>query len=341
MNKKIKSLRKKIELEIKSSKDKAGLDFIYKKYLDRNGEISLIFKNINSLDKDERVAVGFEANLLKKDIQRIIKEKYQDFKSEKQNKKSFIDLTLPGEKNNIGNTNLLTETMNEAILIFQGMGFSVVGGPELENEWYNFDALNFPKDHPAREMQDTLFIRNKKDKEKILLRTHTSPVQVRYMEENNPPIRIIAPGRVFRNEATDASHEVNFHQIEGLMIDRNISIANFKGVIQKFIDSFFGKDVKIRLRPSFFPFTEPSFEIDMSCQSCGGSGCSVCSQSGWLEIMGAGMVHPNVLKNVGINSNEWQGFAFGMGWERIIMMKYKINDIRLFYNNDLRFLQQF
>jgi len=260
--------------------------------------------------------------------------------------KEYFDITIPGKKPVLGCLHPLTQSINRAKEIFEGMGFSIVEGPELEDEWHNFDALNFPKDHPAREMQDTLFIKQKNrdkisEKKRLVMRTHTSPVQIRYMLKNKPPFRIVVPGRVFRNEATDASHEVNFYQIEGFMIDKNISVANFRAIIEEFFKSFFGKSVMIRLRPSFFPFTEPSFEVDMSCLTCNGKGCSVCSQTGWLEVMGAGMVHPNVLKNSEVDSNKWQGFAFGMGWDRLVMMKYKIDDVRLFYGGDLRFLQQF
>ena len=226
------------------------------------------------------------------------------------------------------------------------MGFSVVEGPEIETEWYNFDALNVPLDHPAREMQDTFYIgqKNREDlpnSKKLVMRTQTSPVQIRFMEKHNPPLRIIVPGKIFRNEATDASHEMQFFQLEGLMIGKDISAANFIAVIQEFFRRFFKKTVKIRLRPSYFPFTEPSFEVDVSCVVCASKGCSVCSRKGWLEMMGAGMVHPNVLKNSGLNHKFWQGFAFGIGFDRLVMMKYKVNDIRLFYSGDIRFLQQF
>jgi len=219
------------------------------------------------------------------------------------------------------------------------MGFSVVEGPEIENEWYNFDALNIPKDHPARDMWDTLYLKNPK----LLLRTHTSPVQIRFMEKNQPPLRIIVPGRVFRHEATDASHEINFYHVEGLMVDKKgkVNAANFKAIIEEFFSRFFRKRVEIRLRPSYFPFTEPSFEIDVSCPICNGRGCPACKNSGWVETLGAGMVHPNVIKNSGLDQKIWQGFAFGIGMDRLAMMKYKINDIRLFYSGDLRFLQQF
>jgi len=220
--------------------------------------------------------------------------------------------------------------------IFEHMGFSVVEGTEIENEWYNFDALNIPKDHPARDLWDTFYL-----KAGLLLRTHTSPMQVRFMEKNQPPLRIIVPGRVFRHEATDASHEVNFYQIEGLMVGEDISAANFKAIVEEFFKRFFEKPIKIRMRPGYFPFTEPSFEVDLLCINCLGQGCSACQKTGWMEMMGAGMVHPQVFKNSGLNPKFWQGFAFGMGLDRLAMMKYKINDIRLFYSGDLRFLQQF
>jgi len=238
----------------------------------------------------------------------------------------------------------LTLAQRRVIDIFQSMGFSVIKGPEVETEWYNFDALNVPKNHPARDIQDTLWIRQKKKKlaqENLLLRTQTSPVQIRYMEKHNPPLKIIVPGRVFRNEATDVSHECHFYQCEGLMVDKNISVANFKAVIEAFLRKFFNKNIKLRLRPGYFPFTEPSFEIDINCQNCKGKGCSVCQKTGWIEIMGAGMVHPNVFKAAGLNSKNWQGFAFGIGIDRLAMKKYRINDIRLFYSGDLRFLKQF
>jgi len=251
-------------------------------------------------------------------------------------KKELFDPTIPGEKTESGSLHPLTLVLKKVEKIFGQMGFSVVLGPEVETERYNFDALNIPKDHPARDMWDTFWLKGGK-----LLRTHTSPVQIRYMEKNNPPIKIIAPGRIFRHEATDASHEINFYQLEGLVIGKDISAANFKAIIQEFFSRFFSKVIEARLRPSFFPFTEPSFEVDMSCVVCEGTGCSVCSQTGWIELMGAGMVHPNVLKAGGINPKHWQGFAFGIGIDRLAMMKYKIDDIRLLYSGDLRFLKQF
>jgi phenylalanyl-tRNA synthetase alpha chain len=251
-------------------------------------------------------------------------------------KQENFDITIPGKKQSMGHLHPLTLVRRQVEEIFQQLGFSVVEGPEIETEWYNFDALNIPKDHPARDMWDTFWLKNG-----LLLRTHTSPVQIRYMEKHQPPFRIIAPGRVFRHEATDASHDVQFYHMEGLMVGKDISMANFKAIAKEFFSQFFNKEVKIRMRPGYFPFTEPSFEIDIQCLVCKGKGCSTCGQTGWIELWPGGMVHPNVLKAVGLNPKFWQGFAFCISLDRLTMMKYKINDIRLFYSNDLRFLQQF
>jgi len=345
----LKKLEKKIKEELGAADriDKVGL--IEKKYLDKKGELSSVFRSVGKLPIKERIGIAKEANRIKNWLKDEIRKAEQNLKEKEtvgREKGEWIDITLPGEKPEAGHIHPITQNLNKCIDIFEKMGFSAIGGPELENEWYNFDALNFPPDHPAREMQDTLFIKQENReslpaKKKLLMRTHTSPVQIRYMEKNSPPFRIIVPGRVFRNEATDVSHEVNFYHVEALMIDKHISIANFKAVVEEFFRSFYGKKVKIRLRPSFFPFTEPSFEIDMHCLICDAKGCSVCSRTGWLEMFGAGMVHPNVLKNSGVDPNKWQGFAFGFGWDRIVMMKHKIDDVRLFYGGDLRFLKQF
>lgn len=233
----------------------------------------------------------------------------------------------------------ITRVVNDINRIFFEMGFSLIDGPELETEYYNFDALNVPKDHPARDMQDTFWIKNKPG---FLMRTQTSNVQIHFMEKNKPPLRIISPGRVFRNEATDARHEAMFHQVEGLLVDKNISLADLKSTINSFFDKFLKKDVDVRFRPSYFPFVEPGVEVDVSCFKCKGKGkCQICGGSGWIEIMGAGMVHPKVLSGVGINPNEWRGFAFGMGIDRLVMLKYEIDDIRLLYSGDLRLVNQF
>jgi phenylalanyl-tRNA synthetase alpha chain len=238
----------------------------------------------------------------------------------------------------IGHIHPITHTIREINSIFFEMGFDVAEGPEIESEYYNFDALNIPKDHPARDMQDTFFIKGKKE---TVLRTHTSPVQIRYMESHKPPIRIISPGKVFRNEATDATHEAQFYQIEALMVDDGVTLANLKWVLETFFNKFFSKEVNIRFRPGYFPFVEPGVEVDMSCFKCKGGGCSICKKTGWIELLGAGMVHPNVLNGAGIDSRKYQGFAFGGGIDRLGMLKYDIDDIRLFYSGDLRFVNQF
>jgi len=356
----LKSLQNRAQKEIKKAKDLKELDRVFQRYLGKKGKISLLLKNLKKLPKGKRKEKGKELNLLKEFIEKEIEEKEKEIKEKLEVeilKKEKIDVTAPGKKIFLGHLHPLTLVSRKVQDIFQSMGFSVVEGPEIENEWYNFDALNIPKDHPARDLWDTLWLRqnnrpytlnlkqeslkSKVYSSRLLLRTHTSPVQVRYMEKHNPPLRIIVPGRVFRHEATDAGHEVNFYQVEGLMVDKNISVANFKAIIQKFFQKFFEKNIGIRLIPCYFPFTEPSFEVDITCLVCGGKGCSACQKTGWMEMMGAGMIHPNVFKNSGLNLREWQGFAFGMGLDRLAMMKYKINDIRLFYSGDLRFLQQF
>jgi phenylalanyl-tRNA synthetase alpha chain len=360
----LKSLQNRVQKEIKKAEDLKELDQIFQRYLGKKGKISLLLKNLKKLPKGKRKEKGKELNLLKEFIEKEIEEKEKEIKEKLEVeilKKEKIDVTAPGKKISLGHLHPLTLVSRKVQDIFQSMGFSVVEGPEIENEWYNFDALNIPKDHPARDLWNTFWLRQNnrpytlsskqkglkskvyglESKAKLLLRTHTSPVQVRYMERHQPPLRIIVPGRVFRHEATDASHEVNFYHIEGLMVDKNISVANFKAIIQKFYQKFFEREIGVRLIPCYFPFTEPSFEVDITCLACGGKGCSACQKTGWMEMMGAGMVHPNVFKNSGLNLREWQGFAFGMGLDRLAMMKYKINDIRLFYSGDLRFLQQF
>jgi phenylalanyl-tRNA synthetase alpha chain len=335
----LKSLKKKAKTSIKKAKDLEGLDVVSKQFLGKKSELSLFLRSLSGLSKAKKAKSGKEANELKIFIRQSINKKSDKIKLKKSKTKEkgqWIDVTIPGEKQIPGHLHILTQGKKRVEDIFKSMGFSVVGGPQIETEWYNFDALNIPKDHPARDLWDTLYLKGGN-----LLRTHTSPVQIRFMEKNQPPLRIIVPGRVFRREATDASHEIDFFQIEGLMVGETVSVANFKAIMQEFYKDYFERDVKIRLRPGYFPFVEPGFEIDCSCVICRGKGCSVCSRSGWLEMMGAGMVHPNVLKNSGLSSKKWQGFAFGFGLERLVMIKHKINDIRLFYGSDLRFLKQF
>ena len=337
----LKILKKEAKKEIEGAKNLKELDEIFRKYLGEKGELRQILHSLKDLPQLKRKETGKLANQIKKEIEETLKKKKSNIQNLISNiqKQEWVDITIPGKKPVLGHLHPLTQVKREIEEIFQSMGFSVVEGPDVENEWYNFDALNIPKDHPARDMWDTLYLKNPK----LLLRTHTSPVQIRFMEKNQPPLRIIVPGRVFRHEATDASHEINFYHVEGLMVDKKgkVNAANFKAIIEEFFSRFFRKRVEIRLRPSYFPFTEPSFEIDVSCPICNGRGCPACKNSGWVETLGAGMVHPNVIKNSGLDQKIWQGFAFGIGMDRLAMMKYKINDIRLFYSGDLRFLQQF
>lgn len=337
----LKKLKKQAKKAIEKAKDLPELELVFKRYMGNKGEISLFFNYLKKLPKTKKAKLGKQANEVKELLKSEFEKRRGEFKkkSEKTLLKEWIDITAPGKKIVPGHLHPLTLVKRKMEDIFQSLGFSVIEGPEIENEWYNFDALNIPKDHPARDMWDTLWLKNAK----LLMRTHTSPVQVRYMEKNNPPLRIIVPGRVFRHEATDARHEINFYHVEGLMIDDRgkVSVTSFKAIIEDFFSQFFGKKINIRLRPSYFPFVEPGFEIDISCLLCAGQGCPTCKNAGWVETMGAGMVHPNVIKNAGLNPKFYQGFAFGMGMDRLAMMKYKINDIRLFYGGDLRFLEQF
>lgn len=300
------------------------------KYLGRKGKLTVVLRSLKDLPISQRKKVGQETNRLKVELIKTIKKKNKEIENWKLKiGNSKIDITAPGIKLPQGHLHPITQVLLQVEEVFQSMGFKVVEGPDIETEYYNFDALNIPDEHPARDVWDTFWLKTKP--ERLLLRTHTSPMQAKYMEKNNPPLRIIVPGRVFRYEATDASHSHTFYQIEGLMVDKDISVANFKAVIEEFFKRLFKQDIKIRLRPGYFPFTEPSFEVDLK----GGK------FKNWLEIMGAGIVHPNVFKAAGYNPANWQGFAFGMGLDRIVMMKYGIDDIRLFYKGDLRFLNQF
>lgn len=335
----------KAKKEINEAKTFKELNEVFDKYFGEKGEISYLTKKLKSLPEKERKKLGKKINNFKEFFEKILEKKRKELQTiigEERQKTETIDVTIPGVKIETGTLHPLTLVKRKIEEIFTALGFSIVEGPEIEIEWYNFDALNIPKDHPARDLWNTFYLKiSSKKEKKYLLRTHTSPVQVRFMERNFPPIRIIVPGRVFRHEATDSFHEINFHQVEGLMVDKEISVANFKAIIEEFLNEFFGRKIKFRLRPSYFPFTEPSFEIDIACLKCQGRGCPTCSKKGWLEIMGAGMVHPNVFKNSGLNPEEWQGFAFGLGLERLAMLKYGIQDIRLFFKSDLRILKQF
>jgi phenylalanyl-tRNA synthetase alpha chain len=340
---KIAELEERARQAIAAAVTIAELDAAETLYLGRKGELNEILKGIKDLADEEKPIVGPRANATKQALAGAITEARERIeRSAIDWDKEWIDVSAPGERVPVGHLHPITILENEIVDIFAGLGFTVADGPEVESEWYNFDALNMPADHPARDMQDTFWLTSeKKWTQRYLMRTHTSPVQVRYMETHKPPIRIVVPGRIFRNEATDASHEHTFHQFECLMVEGGVSVATFKYVAQLFFERFFGQKVDIRLRPSFFPFTEPSFEFDISCIICGAKGCPVCKQSGWLEIGGAGMVNQKVFEAAGYKRGAHQGFAWGFGTTRLAMMKYKISDIRLLMSGDIRFISQF
>src|SRR2546421_1468247 len=318
--------------------DEGALEAARLRYLGRKGELTAVLRGMRDVAEAERPAMGELANMIKAEVEErlaTIRKRLDEGRLAKSLAEERLDVTLPGIRAPRGRIHPLMQVLDEIVGIFVGMGFDVAEGPEIEDDYHNFEALNIPRDHPARDMQDTFYL-----SEDTLLRTHTSPVQIRTMQAQRPPVRLIVPGRVYRRDA-DITHSPMFHQIEGLAIDRNISMGDLKGTLELFAREMFGGRSKIRFRPSFFPFTEPSAEVDVLCFLCGGSGCRVCKQSGWLEILGSGMVHPQVLRNVGYDPEEVTGWAFGMGVERVAMLKYGIDDIRLFFENDLRFLRQF
>ena len=325
------------EAQAFQTQDAAELEAFRIKFIGKKGLLNDFFAEFKLVPNDQKKEFGQVINLLKTTAEEKIKTIQEALESKVEIKGVYGDLTRPAEPLTIGSRHPISIVKNQIIEIFSTIGFNVSEGPEIEDDWHNFTALNLPEYHPARDMQDTFFIQTNPD---ILLRTHTSSVQVRYMENNKPPIRTISPGRVFRNEAVSSRSHCIFHQVEGLYIDKDVSFADLKQTLLYFTKEMFGKS-KIRLRPSYFPFTEPSAEVDVSCTLCNGKGCNVCKYSGWLEILGCGMVDPNVLENVGIDSKEYSGFAFGMGIERITMLKYQIKDLRLFSENDVRFLKQF
>jgi len=333
--KKVDELRSDFKQALASSPALSDLERIRQDFLGRKGVINDLFKKIKEVEAERRGEFGGLINQLKLDVQARIDERISAHGAEDHSEHS-LDVTLPGVHYERGTLHPIESTLRDFKQIFHRLGFSVAEGPEIETQWRNFDALNFPPEHPARDMQDTFFLKNDS-----VLRTHTSPVQIRLMLEEKPPIRSIMPGRVYRNEAIDAGHYCLFHQVEGLYVDKNVTMGELKATLELFCREYFGSDVKLRFRPSFFPFTEPSSEMDVSCFLCGGKGCRVCKQTGWLEIGGCGMVDPNVFKSVNIDSEKYTGYAFGMGIERIAMMKYGITDIRLFFENDVRFLKQF
>ncbi len=307
-------------------------------FISKKGKLSALFDELKLVAAEERKGLGKVLNELKQAAEAKFKQLSEELDSSATYKAIDIDLSLPSVPNKIGSLHPLNLTRYKIIEVFERLGFNVADGPEIEDDWHNFTALNFPENHPAREMQDTFFVEKNPD---VLLRTHTSNVQIRLMKEQRPPIRAIMPGRVYRNEAISARAHCFFHQVEGLYVDKNVGFSDLKQTLFHFAKEMFGKETKIRLRPSYFPFTEPSAEIDVSCFICGSKGCNVCKYSGWVEIAGSGMVHPNVLRNCGIDPEEYTGFAFGMGIERITMLRYGVDDLRLFSENDIRFLKQF
>lgn len=339
MREKIEQIKSDVEGILENAKDIATLEQIRIKYLGKKGELTAVLKGMGKLSKEERPVIGALANEVRLKLETELEEKRAQISKameEAKLKNEVVDVTMPGKKAELGKLHPLTKVMNEIKDIFIGMGFSIADGPEVEYDYYNFEALNIPKNHPARDTQDTFYI-----EDNIVLRTQTSPMQVRVMENTRPPIRIIAPGRVYRSDSVDATHSPVFHQIEGLVVDKNVTMADLKGTLEMFTKSLYGEQTKVRFRPHHFPFTEPSAEMDVSCFVCGGKGCSVCKGEGWIEILGCGMVHPKVLSNCNIDPEIYSGFAFGIGLERIAMRKYDIDDLRLFFENDQRFLNQF
>ena len=341
MNKEIKDIEVVALGEINNASSSGELEDLRVKYLGRKSSINKLFSRIPSLGKEERSYFGKELNLLKGKITKALSERGAEFNK----KQERIDVTFPCSGITFGRKHILSTVDEKICGIFEKIGFAVAEGGEIEDEWHNFSALNIPLEHPSREAFDTFYLdlenSDKNRSGRHLLRSHTSPSQIRVMEKEKPPLAIISPGRVYRPDKVDASHSFMFYQIEGFCVDKDINFSHLKGVLLYFVEKFFSPDVKLRFRPHFFPFTEPSAEVDISCMICAGRGCSVCSHKGWVEILGCGMIHPKVLENCGISSAEYKGFAFGMGVERIAMLKYGINDIRLFYENDLRFLDQF
>ena len=319
--------------------DEASIEALRVKYLGKKGELTAILKQMGSLSPEERPKMGALVNEAKQELEALISDKKEELKAkaqEEQLKAETIDITMPAKELKPGKLHPLNTVLDDMIDIFQSMGFDVVDGPEVETDHYNFECLNVPADHPARDMQDTFYLA-----ENLLLRTQTSAAQIRTMETRKPPIRVICPGRVFRADEVDATHSPVFHQIEGLVVDKGVTMCDLKGVLEQFAHEIYGSDTKVKFRPSFFPFTEPSVEVDVTCSECGGKGCRVCKGSGWIEILGAGMVHPNVLRSCGIDPEEYSGFAFGIGLDRLTTTRYKISDIRLLFENDKRFLDQF
>ncbi|MBL7141709.1 phenylalanine--tRNA ligase subunit alpha [Patescibacteria group bacterium] len=350
----IKQLKSKALIEISQAKDLSSLDKIWRKYLGRqDGQLTKILRSIKDLSKEEKFKVGALANEVKGKIEKSVNQKKHQLltiNNQQSTVSSQLSITLPGKKIELGRLHPLTQARYKVAEIFSSMGFEILEGRELETDYYNFEALNIPEGHPARDMWDTFYVKSKRSnhpqptknqKSKLLLRTHTSPMQVRVMEKKKPPLKVCVIGKCFRHEATDASHEHTLYQIEGFVVDKEISVANLIYTLKSFLNVLFKREVKIRLRPSYFPFTEPSFEMDFACLNCQGKGCPACSQTGWVEILGSGMIHPKVYEYAGYPKDVYTGFAFGVGLDRLVMMKHKIDDIRWFHRGDLRFIKQF
>ncbi|MGR9049121.1 phenylalanine--tRNA ligase subunit alpha [Halobacillus faecis] len=341
MKERLEELQQEALAKVDQADSVQGLKDVRVEYLGKKGPITEVLRGMGKLSKEERPVIGQLANDVRENIAQAIETKQtalEDAELEKQLEEESIDVTLPARPVKVGGPHLLTSIVKEIEDLFIGMGFEIKEGPEVEADYYNFEALNLPKGHPARDMQDSFYVT-----EELLMRTHTSPVQARTMgaKDGSEPVKMICPGKVYRRDTDDATHSHQFTQIEGLLVDKNVRMSDLKGVLNAFAKQMFGADREIRLRPSFFPFTEPSVEMDISCKVCGGKGCSVCKGTGWIEILGGGMVHPNVLEMAGYDPKEYSGFAFGMGPERIAMLKYGVDDIRHFYTNDIRFLEQY
>ena len=339
MKEKLMEIKELASKELKSVKDKADIESLRVKYLGKKGELTSILRGMGSVSAEERPIVGKLANEIRAKIESEIEVISNDIKAKEKKEKlqnEVIDISLPGKKRVLGKRHPLESTLKQIEDIFVSMGFTIEEGPEVELDYYNFEALNIPKDHPARSEQDTFYINDN-----IVLRTQTSPVQIRVMEKQEPPIKMISPGKVFRSDAVDATHSPIFYQMEGLVIDKGITFADLKGTLELFVKKMFGENVETKFRPHHFPFTAPSAEMDASCFVCGGKGCKVCKGSGWMEILGCGMVHPQVIKNCGLDPEVYSGFAFGFGIDRMVMLNYGIDDIRALYESDMRFLKQF
>jgi len=338
MEERLRKMEEEAFQELKNSSGEAQIQMLRTKYLGRKGLLTQFLRDMGKIPATERPLVGRLANELKLKLEEAIEKALEDERQRQKMEKLLkeeLDISLPGRKPTLGSMHLLTQVTYEIVSIFERLGFEVSEGPEVELDYYNFEALNFPKDHPARDMQDTFYFSSN-----VVLRTHTSPVQVRTMEKRTPPLRIIAPGKVYRHDS-DPTHSPMFHQVEGFVVDRHISFADLKGTLTFFVQQFYGPEVKMRFRPSFFPFTEPSAEVDIQCVICQGEGCSVCKKSGWLEILGSGMIDPEVFRFVGYDPEIYTGFAFGLGVERIAMLQVGLGDIRVFFENNLQFLKQF